>query len=324
MNICLVGYGSIARMHAEALREEAGVTLHTVVGRVAESAAEFGREFGFQRHGTDVDAALDAPDTDVVVIASPSDLHAAQTERALRAGKHVLCEIPLATSLGEADRLIALAREKDRRLMVCHTQRYAPGLRRAREIIAAGDLHVHHIIYRYGFLRRENVNWKGRRRSWTDNLLWHHAGHTVDAALWLLGAREAEVAGHMALPGQALGIPMDLSISLRTPQDQLVTVAMSYNTHFPLDDCLIVGEETSLLYTGNKLMSKDATLYEPPPGVEPLALALKAQDHDFVVAVREGREPPISGEAVRPALVVLQTIQERWEARRNGAMHPSG
>src|SRR5713101_5830575 len=137
--MCLVGYGSIARAHLEALAGEP-VTWDTVMGRVPEATASFAREFGFKRHTTDLDEALSDPSIDAVLITSPTDLHAEQTEKALRAGKHALVEIPLATSLRDADALGSLARERGKQLMVCHTQRYYPPLLEARRWIAEGRL----------------------------------------------------------------------------------------------------------------------------------------------------------------------------------------
>ena len=75
------------------------------------------------------------------------------------------------------------------RLMVCHTQRYAAPLIQARRMIASGEVRPRAMVSRYLLDKRENVSWTGRRRSWTDNLLWHHGCHAVDAALWLLGRK---------------------------------------------------------------------------------------------------------------------------------------
>ncbi|MHB1417905.1 MAG: Gfo/Idh/MocA family protein [Chloroflexota bacterium] len=324
MNICMVGYGSIARCHVETLREQS-VDMHTVVGRLPEPTADFAEEYGFRAQTTNLDDALANPEIDAVVVCSPSGLHYEQTAAALRAGKHVLTEIPLALSLREVDELIALADRQDRRLMVCHTQRYYPGLRIVRERIAADKLHVHHIIYRNAFLRRGAVNWMGRQRSWIDNLLWHHGCHLVDATMWLLGATDVQVDGHLALPAKHLGIPMDLSIVMRTPQDQLISIAMSYNSHIGTTDCLIVGEEDSYLFTRARMTDKDGTAYEPAAGEDPIAIARYDQDAEFLAAVREGREPAISGRAVRPAMAVLQEVQDQFERwAPPGAVHPLG
>ncbi len=326
MRLGLVGYGSIAEYHVEALnavsREAAraegmldqgrAVEWRSVVGRLPEPTEEFARRYGIARATVDLDAALEDPDLDAMVVTSPTDLHFEHVEKCLLAGKHVLAEIPLATSLAEADRLAALARERDLRLMVCHTQRYHAGLVEARRRIARGELHVQHVIYRYTFLRRDTVNWRGRRRSWADNLLWHHGAHAVDTALWLLGADEVEVTGFVARPTPPLDIPMDLGICLRTPENQLVTLAMSYNVDMPaLNECLIVGEEGTLLYDDGKLSMRDRVLHTPTDGEGDMREAILAQDREFVAAVREGRAPAVDAAAVRPAMVVLQAMQAR-------------
>ena len=318
MNVVLVGYGSIAEQHARAierLRETAeghDLRLWGTVGRLPGPTDEFARRFGMERATTVLDEALADPAVDVVLICSPTDLHAPQAERALRASKHVLCEIPLATSLAATDRLIALAQEQDRRLGVCHTQRYHPALVEARRMVEAGEVRPRAFIGRYLFFRRENVNWMGRRRSWTDDLLWHHGCHAVDAALWLLGAEEIAVAAQVAPPGGPLGIPMDLGVALRTPDGRVATVAMSYNSHLPLHDYLLIGDETTLLFADDRLRGPDGTIVEA--GEDASLEAIVRQDGDFFAAVREGREPPISGRAVRPAMAALQAAQDALDA----------
>ena len=295
MKVGLVGYGSIAQAHVKALHA-LGVELVGVMGRLAESTEAFAREHGLGFATTELDELL-SRDLDALVICSPTDAHADQTERALRAGKHVLCEIPLATSLGDVDALTALADERGRKLMVCHTQRYYPALREVHDKVASGALHPHAVVCRYGFLRRENVNWVGRRRSWTDNLIWHHGCHAVDTVLWLLGQEAADVTAQVPRPGQ-LGIPMDLAIGMRTAADQVLTVAMSYNTHVPLHDYVVIGEEETLVVEGKS-------------GLD----SIEQQDGDFLSAVRDGTEPPISGRAVRPAMAALQRVQDALDER---------
>src|SRR4051812_8489931 len=120
----MVGYGAIAREHALALRRIGqvqdgwGVSLGGVMGRLPEPTRAFAAEFGATLATTDLDELLADPRVKAVIVCSPTDLHAQQTERALRAGKHVLCEIPLATSLTETDRLIDLAEQSSLQLMV--------------------------------------------------------------------------------------------------------------------------------------------------------------------------------------------------------------
>lgn len=312
MNLCMVGYGSISTAHTKAFIKE-GVTLDTVVGRLPEQTEAFAHEWGYARHTTDFAAALARPEVDIVAICSPSEAHAMQVEQALMADKHVLCEIPLALSYTEGRTLAGLARERGKTLMVCHTHRYRSAIREAKARVESGALTPHSIISRYVFLRRENRDLRGRARSWTDNLLWHHGCHATDLCLWLLGVTDMAglaVQSQLALPDQTMGIPMDLTVLVRTPSDQHISVNMSYNSHVSLYDYLLIGREDSVVLPGSGS--------DPVNGVE-------AQDHDFVAAVRAGSEPAISAESVLPALWVLQQAQDTYNdylQRHPGAVHP--
>lgn len=305
MNLCFVGYGSIAEDHAQAFRQLGDVRFHTVVGRRMEATAEFARQFGFEHYSLDLNEALSNSEIDAVVITSPSDLHAVQTEKALLSGKHVLTEIPLATSYKDAVRAAQLAKKVRRTLMVAHTQRFFPALQEARRRVLSGRLNVHHVVCRWFFFRQENVNWKGKRRSWTDNLLWHHACHVVDAALWLLDADVKKAHGRLGPPHRELKIPMDLNIMIETEKHQLITIAMSYNSHIPLHDYFLIGEEETLKFENGLLLSKDGVAFGPEN-----PWPILEQNREFVAAVREGREPSVSGHAVLPTMAVLQRVED--------------
>jgi len=311
MRVCFVGYGSIARAHARALRELGGVELDSVVGPRPEPTAAFAQEFGFADHGQSLEQALARPTVDAVLITSPSDVHAAQAEAALSAGKDVLVEIPIAMNQADAERVTRLAEETSRTLMVAHTQRFIPALQEARARIASGRLRVHHVVCRWFFLRRENVNWEGRRRSWTDNLLWHHSCHVVDAVLWLLGpdALPQKVYGRAGPPHPELGIPLDLEISWETPMGTLVQIAMSYNSHRSIHDYLLIGAEQTLLFAGGRLLDADDTVLAPPESGGPGPIV--AQDAEFLAAVREGRPATPGGRDVLPAMALLQQVQDQ-------------
>ena len=115
MNVAFIEYGGIAREHALALHrigrapDGDSVSIVGVMGRLPEPTHAIAEEFGAALSTTDLDELLADPRVDAVIVCSPTVLHVQHTERVLRAGKHVLCEIPLATSLAETDRLIDLA-----------------------------------------------------------------------------------------------------------------------------------------------------------------------------------------------------------------------
>jgi 2-hydroxy-4-carboxymuconate semialdehyde hemiacetal dehydrogenase len=310
LRAAIIGYGTTANSHARILRAE-GVDLASVVGRLPDQTAAFAAQHGIPHHTTDLAESLAQPDIDAVVICSPSEAHAGQTEQALRAGKHVLVEIPLAMRYPAAEHLARLAAERGLTLMVAHTHRYGPAIQEVKRRITDGRLTVHNIISRYVFLRRENVDLTGRRRSWTDNLLWHHGCHATDMCLWLLGETEpgqVDVAANVAQPDAKMGIPMDLSILLRTRGDALASVNMSYNSHLCLYDYLIVGHEESLLVSEGRLVGTDGVILDPAweaNGPRPATL----QDREFLAAVRERRQPAISATSVLPAMWALEQAQ---------------
>ena len=315
LTLAVVGYGMTALSHGRTFGAD-GHRLRWLVGRVPERAEAFAREHGYDRHGTSLDEALGDPAVDAVVLCTPSDQHEAQALSCLDAGKHVLIEIPVAMSLAGARRVAETARRSGRVAMVAHTHRYHPGVRVAKAEIDAGTLTPHSITARYMFLRRENVGASGYRRSWTDNLLWHHGCHAVDTALWLVGATAGavETTSIVALPDAHLGAPLDLALVMRTATDRLVSVSMSYNSHLSRYDYVVVGNEDTIEIRDGVLRDRFTTgpveAARENPGPSPVV----RQDREFVDAIREGRSAAISPDDVLPAMEALQVAQDAADA----------
>jgi 2-hydroxy-4-carboxymuconate semialdehyde hemiacetal dehydrogenase len=323
VNVAILGYGAIAREHALSIQRitqaatDSEIAISGVMGRLPVPTRAFAEEFGAALATTDLDALLADPRVEAVIVCSPTDLHAEQTERALRAGKHVLCEIPLATSLAETDHLIDLAEQSGLHLMVCHTQRYAAPLIEARRMIASGEVSPRAMVSRYLLDKRENVSWTGRRRSWSDNLLWHHGCHAVDAALWLLGTEAIDVTARATPVDARLGIPMDLSILLRTARDQVVTVVLSYRALPPVQDYLVIADETTLVYANHELRDHRRVLVPAATDGSYDTAALDRQNTDFMTSILTGSEPVSSVRSVRPAMAALQAAQNELDRQNN-------
>lgn len=312
MKIALFGAGAIAREHALAIRQIAasdGRFAPQVAGVYAprvEAARAFADELGIPRASDDPRDFLADPAIDAVIVCSPSAMHVPQTRAALLAGKHVLCEIPLALSLDEALELRELAARQHRSLMVAHTLRFHPALLAARDEVAAGQLDPVSIVARYLFLRRANVGWTGYRRSWTDNLLWHHGGHAVDTVLWLLGAESASVAGEVAPAPTGHDAPLDLGIVLRTARGSIATIALSYSSEIAIHDYTIIGREATLHATPDELAHADGQPVRVPVGESPIL----TQDRAFFDAIRHDQPVPISVDDILPSLRVLQAVSD--------------
>src|SRR5687768_10497038 len=129
LKIALVGYGQIARSHTRTMTRE-GHKLRWVIGRVPEWTEAFAQGHNFEKPSTHLADALSDPAVDAVILCTPSEQHAEQTEQCLSAGKHVLVEIPLAMSFAEGQRLADQARAAKLAVMVAHTHRYQGAIRR--------------------------------------------------------------------------------------------------------------------------------------------------------------------------------------------------
>jgi myo-inositol 2-dehydrogenase/D-chiro-inositol 1-dehydrogenase len=140
MRIGLVGYGAWGRVHAGAIGRIEGLSLGGVVAGGDASAREAARDLpGLPVHLT-FDALLADPGIDLVDIVVPNHLHADMAVRALEAGKHVLLEKPMATTLADAERLVAAAERSGRHCGIVLQLRVSRQWARVRELIAEGVL----------------------------------------------------------------------------------------------------------------------------------------------------------------------------------------
>jgi predicted dehydrogenase len=137
----LIGAGDIVRKRvAEALRDVRGCELVAVSRARADLVDSFAHEIGARRgYPRWRDLAAD-PDVHAVYVATPVHLHAEQTVAAAEAGKHVLCEKPMAMDVAECDRMIAACRASGVRLGIAYYRRFYPVVRRIGEILESGEI----------------------------------------------------------------------------------------------------------------------------------------------------------------------------------------
>jgi predicted dehydrogenase len=135
----VIGVGLLGERHARAWSEIPGARLVGVADALSERAEQVAARFGVAGYG-DAAALLDRPDLAAVSVATPDHLHTESVLAALRAGKHVLVEKPLATDLDEAAAMVRAARDAGRVLMVNYSQRFVPEFNWARTQIASGAI----------------------------------------------------------------------------------------------------------------------------------------------------------------------------------------
>ncbi|MSP88289.1 MAG: Gfo/Idh/MocA family oxidoreductase [Alphaproteobacteria bacterium] len=315
MNICMVGYGMMGTWHSEALKKT-GAVLHTVVGRRPEAAREFAERHGYRKWTTALDDALADPAIDIAIVGSPSEAHEEQAIRCLEAGKHVLIEIPIAMSLAGAERVVAAGEKSGRVYGLCHPMRFRRERAALRRRVAAGEERIRHIAGRFFINRLVNIGATGYRRSWSDNILWHHFCHFVDLGMFLFdGTPIRRIQSHLGPCHATTGIPMECTVLVETEADQTLLVHGSYHATYRFYDKLIVTDRET--YNYDILAGTQRT----EAGTAPIEAEQDNCAHvvtDFLDAVRTGRPPLAAGPSVLPAIRVLQQVQDEWD-RRHGA-----
>lgn len=321
MNLALVGHGAMGTEHLEVLLELGGVTPYVVAGAKADAVAGFADRYGFARSETDVEAALTDPQVDLVVIASPNQRHAPQAERAIRAGKHVLIEIPIALTLVEAEELARLARASSATVMAGHTSRYYPAVRDLIGRIRDGTLRPRHIVSAMGTDKRNDRNWKGEPRDWTDDLLWHHGLHVIDTIVHLYeGDRVVATSVQAGRRHPDHGGEMELSVSLRFAGGGLATIALTYEARDQFTRYTLIADQDFL----------DVEQGAPPSGPFGLTMGgtfrdlIRHQDQDFLSACRNGKTSAIPLDSVLPAMRLVDRLQRQLDEQRESiAPHSS-
>jgi D-xylose 1-dehydrogenase (NADP+, D-xylono-1,5-lactone-forming) len=171
----------------QAIREAEGCELSAIAARSPERARELAGRFGARRVHEDYAALLADPEVDAVYLPLPNSLHLPWTQRALAAGKHVLCEKPLAMNATEAAEMAESSRSAGRLLMEAAMYRFSPRMRRL--VAELGGEGVRHVSAAFTFTIDKPGNYRLRPELGGGALL-DVGFYTADVARWLLGEPE--------------------------------------------------------------------------------------------------------------------------------------
>ncbi len=314
MKLVLAGAGAFGIKHLEALQKIDGVEVVSLVGAKLDATKEVAARFGIAHAATDLAESLKQPGVEAAILCTPTQMHAAQAMQSLRAGKHVMVEIPLADNLADAEAVAGLQKETGLIGMVGHTRRFNPSHQYVHNRITAGELSIQQMDVQTYFFRRTNINALGQPRSWTDHLLWHHAAHTVDLFAYQTGG---EIVAANALQGPihpTLGIAMDMSIQLKSSTGAICTLSLSFNNEGPLGTFFrYIGDTGTYIARYDDLFNgKDEKIDVSKVDVSMNGIEL--QDREFVAAIREGREPNASIATVLPCYRVLHRLEQQLKA----------
>ena len=319
----VIGVGSMGRNHARVYTELAEAELLAVSDTSKEQADNIGEKYGVKAY-TDYREMLEQEQPEAVSIAVPTAMHEEVATVAMQAGAHVLIEKPIASTVEEGERLIALAKELGRKLMVGHIVRFNPAIQALKEKLMADELGR---IFQ--ILCRRVGPFPARIRD--VGVIVDLAPHDIDIMRYLTGAEptrvfaELEKRVHTEHEDLLLGllrfensITGSLEINWLTPTKVREIVVLGERGMFLVNDLTqdlyfyenaeVGGELWPVLGTirgvsEGQMVRYQLDRYEP----------LKAELQAFVTAVADGSDMPVTGEdglaALRLALALIESGQ---------------
>lgn len=321
----LVGTGRVHDAMAPAIAQARGAELKAVLSRDPVRAAAFAHKHGIERVYHALDDLLRDPDIDVVYVASPNGLHAQQAMRAAAAGKHVFCEKPMALTLADCRAVIAACREHGVRLGLGVMYRQHAAHRKAREMVAAGEL---------GRIRlakaQMELAWRVEQPAWYfdpgmagGGVVYMAGVHRIDLLRYMLGSEIDEV---RALVGDhAPDRPYEESALAMLRFDDGTRGLLNFNLDLPhgTSNIEIHGEKGSIVLQdtmlqwwggggGELVLKTDAGTVRHPFDKPDL---YRAEVEDFNRAITDGTAPAGTGEDGLRATEVCLAL---FEAGRSG------
>ncbi len=326
----LVGCGAISTQHLEAISALPDLALVGVVSASEARARSVGERWGVA-WTTRLEDLLGRDDVDAITIATPSGLHPAQALAALRTGRHVVVEKPLALTVADAVAVVREGRERGLVVATISQRRFEPAVRALRSAVEAGALGRLSLIIAEGLYHRpqayyDSATWRGTR-DLDGGVLMNQAIHLIDLVRWI-GGPVTSVAAHVATLGHAMEAEDTASVSLRFANGTLgEIVATTCATPESPTELRVYGDLGHVRIVGEVAAEWDVPGVPAPvdpadeaegqqPGVGATqtwgtnAIGYLRQYADFVEAVRTGRPPAVTGQDGCNAVEIITAAYE--------------
>jgi predicted dehydrogenase len=219
LNVAIIGHNFMGKAHSQAWRNaplyfdlDAEPVMKLACGRTEASLREFARRWGWQDVATDWREAVSRDDIDIVDVATPTSLHCEMATAALKAGKHVFCEKPLALNVQQAEQMLRAAQQSGKVHYLNHNYRRCPAVMLAKQMIddgRLGQIYQWRGAYLQSWIMDENfpLTWHLRAEVAGAGPQWDLNSHSVDLARFLVSeirsvsALTAQFIAERPLPG---------------------------------------------------------------------------------------------------------------------------
>jgi predicted dehydrogenase len=189
ISFAIIGCGRIAKRHAEIIKNIA--SLSAVCDIIETKAKDFSENFGSKYYLSIDELLKNEPSVDVISVCTPNSLHAEHTIKSLEAGKHVLCEKPMAISVSDCKTMMIEADKSGKDLFIVKQNRFNPPVAALKQVIDEGRLGKIINVELNCFWNRNNLyykqsDWKGKK-SLDGGTLYTQFSHFIDLLYWLVG-----------------------------------------------------------------------------------------------------------------------------------------
>ena len=251
------------------------------------------------------DTIRDNPDVDIVYVCLPNSMHAEYTIRAAAAGKHVMCEKPMAISVRECEEMIAACKKAGKKLMIGYRCHFEPTNLEAIRLAASGAIGQRkYFRSEHGFTQGDPSRWRLKRALSGGGSLMDIGIYALNASRYMTGEEPVAVYAHEVTDRsdpRFHEVEDRIEFELEFPSGVIASCMSMYNAN--QNHILLVGDkgrvelEPATRYSGNRLWTgRDGreTEVTPPPG--PGATHFAAQLDHLVECIRQDKEPIVSGE----------------------------
>jgi myo-inositol 2-dehydrogenase/D-chiro-inositol 1-dehydrogenase len=308
LGVALIGTGYVSTLHAEALAANGRVRLVAVAGRDGAKAARFAAAHGVEQAASDWRVTIDRDDVDLVVIGVPNALHRDVAVAAASAGKHVVCEKPLARTMADADAMIEACRRAGVLLLYAECVCFAPRYQAVKRLVERGTLGRPFQARHSGTHRGPHSNWFWDAETAGGGAAMDMGCHGIELVRWLFGKPPLEsVAAELGTfaHGERTRLEDHALLTLRFAGGQLGIVEASWATPRAFADRLeLVGDES--------VTRADLLL---TPGELPRQYGFHDQFHHFVACLLDDVEPRETGADGR---VVLEALYAAYRSAATG------
>lgn len=337
IRFAIIGSGGIAAKHAQAMATLPDAKLLAVWGQSPDQGAKFAKEYHAEFVG-DIQTIAARDDIDAVTIATPSGAHADTALPFLERGKAVLCEKPLEVTLEKLDALLTIAKENKAVLAGILQLRLGFGARAMKKAVQQGRFGKLSLCSAYLKWWREQayydaVDWRGTRALDGGGALMNQGIHVVDLLQWLAGMPSEVFAFSGCLAHQRIEVEDTIAITLKFPNGALgvieASTACKPGFAMRIELC---GDKGSAVLEDDRITrwqfdderpEDESARDAPGTGIsggssDPRAIGFEGHRlviEDFVNALREKRQPLISGNETRNAVQLILAV---YESAKNG------